>query len=81
MHRTIAHALSALAIVAVAGLPTYAQDFQCRQAAGCVAGKPVNGTMKEMRFRKGDLISTEDGWVVNPDNGWKKVRSKSVNSI
>ena len=81
MIRTVAHVLAVLAIVAVAGLPSYAQDYQCRKVSGCVARKPVNGTLQTVKFRKGDLVSTEDGWVVNPDEGWKKVRSKTFNNI
>jgi hypothetical protein len=77
MKRPLAHALSVIALVAAAASPAIAQDYQCKQAAGCTAQKPSNGSLKRVKFKKGDLISTDDGWVVNPDDGWKKVRSKN----
>ena len=76
MKRTIAHALSLLAILAMAGLPARAQDYQCRNASGCKARESVDGKLTSVNFRKGDLVSTEDGWVVDTDDGWKKVRTK-----
>jgi len=76
MKRPIAHALFLFAMFL--GVPTEAQDFQCRNAAGCVARRPVNGTLQSVNFRKGDLVSTDDGWIVDPDDGWKKVRSKGT---
>ena len=78
MKRTIAHALSLLAITVMAGLPTHAQDYQCRNTSGCTARQSVNGELTTVNFRKGDLVSTEDGWVVDPDDGWSKVRSKNA---
>ena len=69
MKRTIAHALSAIALLAAAGIPSQAQDYQCRQTGGCEARKSVNGKLTKTKFRKGDLVSTEDAWIVDPDDG------------
>ena len=74
MKRSIAHALFLIAMFL--GLPAQAHDFQCRNTAGCVARRPVNGQLETFNFRKGDLVSTDDGWIVDTDDGWKKVRSK-----
>jgi hypothetical protein len=78
MKRTIAHALTVLVLMAAAGAPSEAQDYQCKNAGGCVARKSKNGKLSSVKFRKGDLVSTEDGWVVDPDDGWKKVLSPSI---
>ena len=64
------------AIVSTAALPLFAEDYQCQNNAGCSAQIPRDGGLEEVSFRKGDLVSTDDGWIVNPDNGWVKVRSK-----
>lgn len=50
-------------------------DYQCKDVGGCVARRSKNGVLTSYRFRKGDLVSTEDGWVVDPDDGWVKVTS------
>ena len=54
-----------------------AGDYKCTDSAGCVARKSVNGKLLMTNFRKGDLISTKDGWIINPDDGWSKVRTKN----
>ena len=81
MKRPLAHALTVIVLATAAGSTSIAQDYQCKEAAGCTAQKPVNGKLQRVNFKKGDLISTEDGWVVNPDDGWKKVRSKNSTKL
>jgi len=78
MKRTIAHILSVIGLVSITALPFFAEDYQCRRAAGCSASISADGELLEVRFRKGDLVSTDDGWIVNPDNGWVKIRTKPV---
>ena len=36
------------------------------------------GLPRHVLFRKGDLVSTEAGWVVSTDDGWVKVRTKEL---
>lgn len=64
----------AAAAVTISGI-SLAKDYQCRQRNGCVAHKVVNGVLKPVNFRKGDLVSTQDGWVVDTTRGWKKIKS------
>lgn len=61
----------------VACLPRTAEakeDYRCKKPEGCVAYKWEDGVKITIVYRKGDLISTEAGWVVNPDDGWVKIR-------
>lgn len=66
---------AALFLLAV-GFPASAEDYQCTEDAGCSARITEDGELQEVTFRKGDLVSTEAGWVVSPDDGWKKVKTK-----
>ena len=76
MQRTLARLLATLAFSTTAALNSTAEDYQCRDSAGCTAQIPDNGQLKTVSFRKGDLVSTEDGWIVNPDDGWRRVRTR-----
>lgn len=66
---------AALIFLAV-GFPASAEDYQCNDDAGCTARITEDGEVQEVSFRKGDLVSTEAGWVVSPDDGWVKVKTK-----
>lgn len=78
MKRTLAHALSAVVLMATAAPLSQAGDYTCTNSAGCVARKAQNGKLVATNFRKGDLISTKDGWIVDPDDGWNKVKPKNT---
>ena len=78
MKRTIARLLTVIGLATITALPFFGEDYQCREAAGCSASIPEDGELVEVSFRKGDLVSTEDGWIVNPDDGWVKIRTKPV---
>ncbi len=73
MARSIATALLVLA----AGIPSHAEEYQCNSDAGCTARINEDGELQDVVFRKGDLVSTEAGWVVSTDDGWVKVRTKA----
>ena len=77
MRNAMARFTSAALLVMAAGLPSYAEDYQCTDDAGCSARITEDGELQEVVFRKGDLVSTEAGWVVSPDDGWVKVRTKA----
>jgi hypothetical protein len=72
MVRLVPAALLAL----VTGLTVHAEDYKCTDDAGCTAKITEDGELQEVSFRKGDLVSTEAGWVVSPDDGWVKVKTK-----
>ena len=59
------------------GYYSNAQDYQCDDDAGCTASINEDGELEEVVFRKGDLVSTEAGWVVSSDDGWVKVKTKN----
>lgn len=68
--------------VLAAAAPVGAQDYQCRNASGCVATIYQDGASRKVLFRKGDLVSTASGWAVDPKDGWVKVPSgKRGNSL
>ena len=66
---------AALLAMAVA-FPASAEDYQCGEDAGCTARITEDGELQEVVFRKGDLVSTEAGWVDSTDDGWVKVKTK-----
>jgi hypothetical protein len=75
--RLFAAAWLALAVA----LPAHAEDYKCGEDAGCSARITEDGELQEVVFRKGDMISTEAGWVVSPDDGWYKVRTNGHAAI
>lgn len=75
-----ARLLAAAWLVLAAALPSHAEDYQCGNDAGCTARITEDGEVQEVVFRKGDLVSTEAGWVVSPDDGWVKVRANGHSS-
>ena len=70
--RLVSTAVFALA----AGLLVHAEDYKCTDDAGCSARINEDGELQEVTFRKGDLVSTEAGWIVSQDDGWVKVKPK-----
>jgi hypothetical protein len=69
----IRRTLSVVAIVAIAAASPSAEDYLCENADGCPASITSGGVKRVVVFRKGDLVRTEKGWVVNPSDGWMKV--------
>ena len=76
MTHAMARFVPAALFVLAVGFPANAEDYQCGDDAGCTARITEDGELQEVVFRKGDLVSTEAGWVVSPDDGWVKVRMK-----
>ena len=50
-----------------------AQDYQCQLHDGCSASINNDGERRQVKFRNGDIINTDSGWVLSPDDGWVKV--------
>jgi len=67
--------LAILSLIVFSGF-AISEDFKCTRDCGCKARITEDGAIKDVTFRKGDLISTEAGWVVTPDDGWLKIRTK-----
>lgn len=76
MTNVMARLVPAAWLVLAVGFPASAEDYQCGDDAGCSAQITEDGELQEVVFRKGDLVSTEAGWVVSPDDGWVKVKTK-----
>jgi len=76
MRNVIARCVSAVVLAMATGLSSHAEDYQCQNDSGCSASITEDGELQEVVFRKGDLVSTEDGWVVSTDDGWVKVKAK-----
>ena len=81
MRRTLLRAFAATTVIVAVSSVSAAKDYQCRQRSGCVAYKMVNGDLQSVSFRKGDLVSTQDGWVVDSSQGWKKIKSKGQGGL
>jgi len=64
--------LSAIVLSATAW-SSFGEQFKCKNAAGCPASITSGGSTRTVVFRKGDLIDTDSGWIVDPELGWKKV--------
>lgn len=64
--------ITVLALSATA-LAAFADDYQCTSSAGCDAIVSTDNGTKKVKFRKGDIVSTAHGWVVNPNDGWIRV--------
>ena len=80
MTNAMARFVPAALLLLAAGFPLSAEDYQCGDDAGCTARITEDGELQEVVFRKGDLVSTEAGWVVSPDDGWVKVKTKGKSS-
>jgi hypothetical protein len=70
------HAFRAIPVallLAATALTAVAEEYQCRTAGGCTATMGGGDNPRTVRFRRGDLVSTDDGWIVNPGDGWVKI--------
>jgi hypothetical protein len=81
MTNAMARLVPATLLVLAAGSTLRAEDYQCGEDAGCTARITEDGELQEVVFRKGDLVSTEAGWVVSSDDGWVKVKTKGGKSL
>lgn len=54
--------------------PTPAEDYVCKEECGCYAAINEGGELLGTVFRKGDTVETADGWIISPDDGWRKVK-------
>lgn len=52
-------------------------DYQCELEFCYATYTDASGT-KKVKFRKGDIISSGGGWVVNPSKGWRKITAPEV---
>ena len=57
---------------------TKAETYQCHGVAGCKASITINGVHRVVNFRRGDIVNTDTGWVINPRTPWVKVRGSDV---
>lgn len=53
-----------------------AEDYECVRPEGCECVLSNEKGSKKVTFREGDIVTTADGYVVNPSDGWAKVYSK-----
>lgn len=53
----------------------WSDDYQCvtDMPGGCTALMPGPAGTRVVKFKKGDIVSTASGWIVNPSDGWKQV--------
>ena len=57
------------------------EDFRCSEDNGCDARINRDGNLETVSFRKGDLVSTEDGWYIIHDDGWVKVKGNKCQQV
>lgn len=69
--------MRALALLLVLASPLGAEDYRCTDPRGCTAIITQDGEVEEVPFRRGDIVSTEDGWILPPGpNGWRKLNQR-----
>lgn len=66
-------AIASLLVLAATAATAFAEDYQCTNDNGCEAVLSDENGSRKVKFRKGDIVSTGSGWVVNPSDGWSKV--------
>ncbi len=71
--KVLTRAIASIAGLAALAYSASADDYQCTSDKGCDALVSTDGGVKRVKFRKGDIVSTGSGWVVNPSDGWDKV--------
>lgn len=59
----------------------WASDWQCRDSNGCTAQISENGQLKTVSFRRGEIVCTEDGWIVSTETGWKKLKARKTPGV
>jgi hypothetical protein len=59
--------------LALLALSAHAEDYECDDPEGCTAYTGEEGSLRPVNFRRGDLISSEGGWTIHPDDGWTEV--------
>jgi hypothetical protein len=68
-----AHVFLASAALVATALAALADDYQCVSDTGCTAMQSTENGTRTVKFKKGDIVSTSGGWIVNPDDGWSRV--------
>ena len=73
MKITLPRVIWPLIVVSATAWSAFGEQFQCKNAAGCPASVTSGGKTNTVVFRKGDIVDTDSGWVVNRELGWSKV--------
>jgi hypothetical protein len=63
----------AFSCLVATALGALADDYQCTSDTGCTAMQSTDSGTRTVRFKKGDIVSTSGGWIVNPNEGWSPV--------
>ena len=66
-------ALGPLFALVAAALSVSAEEYLCENVDGCRAVTETPDGREETVFRRGDIVSTDDGWVVDPGDGWTEL--------
>jgi hypothetical protein len=51
----------------------HAANYVCDNPQGCQAKRFEDGVQIDQKFRYGDMVSTEAGWVVHSVDGWNEI--------
>lgn len=49
-----------------------ATDYECQKLL-CFASIPNGATLKRVAFTFGEMVSTQDGWIVSESQGWVEI--------
>jgi hypothetical protein len=69
MHRLRPRFVLPAIVACIAISSVWAASFMCSDPV-CPATKVVNGIAKVTLFSRGDVVHTEDGWIVSSAHGW-----------
>ena len=75
--RTISTAVLATALLFASEGIAQADDYVCTREEGCDAKKDAPGGRQRVRFYEGDVLSSADGWLVEPEDGWQDLDSSA----
>lgn len=71
--KVLAIGMAIVAAVWLLSSTALADDFECVYIGGCTAILPCpEGGSKVVRFREGDKICECAGYIVNPEDGWRR---------
>jgi hypothetical protein len=68
----VKHVIWSVLVLATTAWSSFGEQFRCKNAGGCAASITTGGRTRTVVFRKGDMIETDSGWVVNPELGWER---------
>lgn len=65
--------LYSLVALLVLAIYASADGWQCTDPDGCTALQSSDSGSRVVKFKRGDIISSQGGWIPDPPDGWDSV--------